>query len=73
MTWEMFAKTFNNSDKYYKVATYTGARIDVVLLVDGIERYGMRAEKEVGSDTIRRDDIIESNKTYYAKAFNLDW
>lgn len=73
MTWEMFAKTSNNSDGYYKVATYTGGRVDVVLKVDGVERYGLRATEEVGAYTIRRDDIIEANKTYYAKAFSLGW
>ena len=73
MTWEMFAKTSNNSDGYYKVATYTGGRVDVVLKVDGVERYGLRATEEVGGYTIRRDDIIEANKTYYAKAFSLGW
>lgn len=72
MTWEMFAKTSNNSDGYYKVATYTGGRVDVVLKVDGIERYGLRTQMTAG-DTVRRDDKIEANKVYYAGAFSLGW
>lgn len=72
MTWEMFAKTSNNSDGYYKVETYTGGRVDVVLKVDGIERYGLRTQMTAG-DTVRRDDKIDENKTYYAKAFSIGW
>lgn len=72
MTWEEFAKTSNNSDGYYKVATYTGGRVDVVLKVDGIERYGLRTQMAAG-DTVRRDDKIEANKVYYAGAFSLGW
>lgn len=70
MTWEMFAKTSNNSDGYYKVATYNGARKDVSLEVDGTERYGLRTQ---AGDVVRRDDKIETNKVYYAKAFSLGW
>ena len=47
MTWEMFAKKANNSDVYYRIATYNGARSDIVLKVNDVERYGLRTQEYI--------------------------